>query len=676
MFFKRVRPLMVCVLPLSLSLSAGCGGSNDAGSVSVRAQALGTSILSIAGNFGSSLAVRSDGMVLGTGDNPGDGTTTARTSPGPVSALSGITAVTAGIGAGDADYALALRSDGTIFAWGANDHGQLGDGTAMDRTSPVQVSGSGVGTRYTAVAAGATYYSLGISSEGTVFAWGSNVYGQLGDASGVDQATPVKVSGLVLSGVTAVAAADIHGLALKPDGTVWNWGFNGNGELGTGTVGGASGTPVQVTGLTNVTAIAAGNSFSLALKSDGTVFAWGTNLHGQLGDGTTTDRPTAVQVSGLSDITAIAAGREYFALALKSDGTVYAWGNNDSGQLGDGTTTQRDTPVQVTGLSGVMAIKAGRYHSLAQKSDGTIYAWGANFAGQLGDGTTTERHTPVPTRFNGANCSDCASYPMPNPAGTGPNPPSYTSGTGYVVDNMTGLLWEQGVGCATPGCNQADAAAHCASLTLGGYSDWRIPTRIELVSIIDDTKHAPAIDGSVFTGMSGYFWTSTPMIFFPKNAFKVGGTEGDTSYGSTGLNHVRCVHAPAAAPVVPYQLQSGGTPTGTVLDTGTGMTWQQAASPATYTLDDANSYCSSNTPGLPGTGWRLPSMKELQTVVNDSRVRPAIDSSVFPSTPFDVAYWSSTKVAGRPGYAWSVSFELGVSSHTSASTKYHVRCVR
>jgi len=140
--------------------------------------------------------------------------------------------------------------------------------------------------------------------------------------------------------------------------------------------------------------VAAGGYHSLALKSDGTVLAWGDNANGQFGDGTNTSRNTPVQVSGLTGVVNIAAGIIH-SLALKSDGTVWAWGYNGHGQLGDGTTTGRNTPVQVSGLTGVVDIAAGTYHSLALKSDGTVWVWGSNNYGQLGDGTTTNRNTPV-----------------------------------------------------------------------------------------------------------------------------------------------------------------------------------------------------------------------------------------------------------------------------------------
>ena len=315
----------------------------------------------------------------------GDGTTTNRYTPVSVMGLSGVTAM-----AGGNNHSLALKSDGTVWAWGRGAWGQLGDGTGTERHIPVQATGlSGA----TSVAAG-WQHSLATRNDGTVWAWGYNNDGELGDGTTTDRSTPVQATGL--SGAIAVAAGQGHSLALRNDGTVWAWGHNGYGQLGDGTTTNRL-IPVQATGLTGVTAIGGGAFHSLALKNDGTVWAWGYNAKGQLGDGTTTGSYTPVQVTGLSGVTAIAAGWGH-SLALKSDGTAWAWGFNNQGQLGVGTSgsgSDRYTPVQVTGLSGATAIAAGYLHSLAIKSDRTLWAWGENFNGQLGDGTTTERHTPV-----------------------------------------------------------------------------------------------------------------------------------------------------------------------------------------------------------------------------------------------------------------------------------------
>jgi len=280
-----------------------------------------------------------------------------------------------------------LKQDGTVWVWGYNDYGQLGDGTTTQRSSPVQVPGlSGV----TALTAGG-YYTLALRQDGTVRAWGRNDNGQLGDGTTTQRSSPVQVPGL--SGITAITAGYSYTVALRQDGTLWAWGYNGYGQLGDGTTTQRA-SPMQVPGLSGVAAVAAGNDHTVALRQDGTVWAWGRNVYGQLGDGNTSQRASPVQVPGLSGVTAIAAGNDH-TVALRQDGTLWAWGNNIYGGLGDGTTTQRASPVQVPGLSGITAITAGDSYTVALHQDGTVWAWGHNSNGQLGDGTTTPRASPV-----------------------------------------------------------------------------------------------------------------------------------------------------------------------------------------------------------------------------------------------------------------------------------------
>ncbi len=193
--------------------------------------------------------------------------------------------------------------------------------------------------------------------------------------------------------VTKIAVGYNHSCAIKEDGTLWTWGWNSQGQLGDGTTANKK-TPVQVPDMTNVIAVAAGYYHSVALKSDGTVWAWGGNVYGQLGNGTSLNSLRPVQVADLENIVAIARGGNH-TVALKSDGTVWAWGSNDYGQLGDGTTNNSLRPVQVEDLNNVTAIAAGAYHTVAIKSDGTVWSWGGNSYGQLGNGLIKGSLIPV-----------------------------------------------------------------------------------------------------------------------------------------------------------------------------------------------------------------------------------------------------------------------------------------
>jgi alpha-tubulin suppressor-like RCC1 family protein len=190
-----------------------------------------------------------------------------------------------------------------------------------------------------------------------------------------------------------IAAGYYHTVALKTDGTLWAWGDNSFGQLGDGTTTDRY-SPVQVVGGNDWAAIATGSIHTVALKTDGTLWAWGDNSFGQLGDGTTTDRYSPVQVVGGNDWAAIAAGGSH-TTALKTDGTLWVWGRNSNGQLGDGTTVQRNAPVRVGTDNDWAAIAAGWYHTVALKTDGTLWTWGENWDGQLGDGTTVRKTTPL-----------------------------------------------------------------------------------------------------------------------------------------------------------------------------------------------------------------------------------------------------------------------------------------
>jgi alpha-tubulin suppressor-like RCC1 family protein len=351
----------------------------------------------VAASDDSSMVIKSDGTVAAWGDNwygqLGDGTTVNHLWPGQVSILTDVAAMAAIRG----ESVLAINADGTVWGWGANGSGQLGVQTRGNLSTPEKVLNL---TDVVAVATG-DFHSLALKRDGTVWAFGHNGSGQLGDPTIASLRPPTQVSNL--TGVVAVAAGFHHSLAVKANGTVWAFGHNQLGQLGDGT-NTPSNTPVQVSNLTGVVAVAAGFHHSLALKNDGTVWAWGSGMDGQLGyEQGPTSRNTPAQVPGLTDVVAVAAGDRH-SLALKADGTVWGWGNNLSGQLGNGTwQPYHYTPVKALNLTDVEAVTAGDSHSMAVKRDGTVWTWGYNLSGQLGSGTdgTTLMYRNTPEQVMG-----------------------------------------------------------------------------------------------------------------------------------------------------------------------------------------------------------------------------------------------------------------------------------
>lgn len=320
----------------------------------------------------------------------GDGTTTNRNSPLVVSGGLAFTRIIAAY-----SHTCGLTTGGSAYCWGDNWNGKIGDGTATQQKSPVAVSG---GLSFTSLAAG-DYHTCGLTARGTRYCWGSNYYGQFGDGTNTSRTTP----GLMADGrvFATVVAGSSHTCGLELGGMAYCWGRDTNGQLGIGSSAIAT-VPVTVATETGVrlTKVSNGESHSCGITTSGAVVCWGYNGYGQLGDGATVTRtsPTTVQIpfwlvpptgSGFSNIVT----GSVHSCGLTFDGQAFCWGHNSSGQLGDGTTTQRTLATRVSLPAGVSlaAISAGTYYTCGVATSGDAYCWGDNSGGQLGDGTTTQK---------------------------------------------------------------------------------------------------------------------------------------------------------------------------------------------------------------------------------------------------------------------------------------------
>jgi len=381
------------------------------------------------------------------------------------------------------NHSFALKADGSLWAWGHNWYGQLGDGSTRDASFPKLI-----GNDFVSISAGWDK-TVAIKSDGSLWIWGSNYYGNEYFNVQESSSTPIQLG----NGFTAISAGGVHSLALKANGSLWAWGL---GRLGNGTTT-RSAIPIEIG--SGFSAISAGYNHSLALKTDGSLWAWGDNLYGQLGDGTTADSLTPKQIG--TDFVAIAAG-DSFSVALKADGGLWTWGKNAVGQLGDGTTKNSNTPIQIgSGFSAIAAqgldclalkpdgslwtwgysrtgyvngilksttpvqigsdfsaITAGGSHSLALKTDGSLWAWGSNSYGQLGDGSTTSTKTKIPQQV--ADNFNLGSIPANIPL------------TLTVTKIGNGTVTSTGINCGTD-CSESYTSGSTVTLGASAASGYR-----------------------------------------------------------------------------------------------------------------------------------------------------------------------------------------------------------
>jgi alpha-tubulin suppressor-like RCC1 family protein len=479
---------------------------------------------------------------------------------------------------GGQNHTVSLKTDGTVWTWGSNSVGQLAigsaDSSAHSSPSQAKLNSSTMLSGVSGVGAGASH-SLAIkSSDGSVYGWGNDAAGQLGDNStATQQVYPVQVKTTasgnpLLTGVIEVAGGLSHSIALKSDGTVWTWGNNATNQLGDGGT-----TSRKLAGqvktannsfLTGIVAIAAGDNFCVALKSDGTVWAWGSNASGQIGIGSTTNQKFAVQVklsggAALSGITEITCGSAHVA-TLKSDGTVWAWGSNANGQLGNGGTAQATNPVQArlnstTFIGGGYALAAGASHTLVLKTDGSVWASGLNSSGQLSINSTVQQlffvqgsagsgvilsgvvdigaggsHSVV-TQSDGTvlgcglNSSGQAGYPI-----TTINPTRATPVANFVIisafadpDNDGLLTWRE----RELGTNPAIADTDGDGIPDG----WEVNHNLN--PIVNDGAADP--DGDGYTNLQEYQNNTDPYDYFNAAAFTLTITSGNNQASPAGL---------------------------------------------------------------------------------------------------------------------------------------------
>jgi alpha-tubulin suppressor-like RCC1 family protein len=390
-------------------------------------------------------------------------------------------------------HACATRTDGTLWCWGHNDEGEVGNGTVTAQPSPVQI-GAGI-TTWSTVDAG-SFHTCATRTDGTLWCWGFNQFGEVGIGSVVTpQTSPVQVGAATTW--NGVSAGGYHTCATRTDGTLWCWGNNGNGQVGIGSVASPQSGPVQVGVLTTYTGVTAGYAGTCATRTGNTLWCWGNNAYGQLGIGNTTQQTSPAQVAGTTWASASTGGGSIDVLihtcATRTDGTLWCWGNNQYGQLGLGTTTQQNSPVQVGALTTWSSVSAGGAHTCAIRG-GMVWCWGKGAWGRLGQGTV--RQTSTATQVGAVSAWATAS-----------------SGTGHTCATRTdGTLWCWG--------DNASGQLGLSSIT---------------------NQYAPTQVGVVTT------WLSVSTGSFHTCATRTNGTLwcwGNNAYGQLGLNSTISQAAP------------------------------------------------------------------------------------------------------------------------------------
>ena len=483
-----------------------------------------------------------------------------------------------------------------MWAWGNNGSGQLGDNTTTSRSTIAPVTGL---SSVTAIAAGA-YFSVARKSDGTVWTWGLNNTGQLGDGTVTQRSVPTQVP--ALSGVVAIAAGDFHTVVRTTSGAIWAKGSNAEGQLGDGTSTQRT-SPVLVPGLTATAGPWAGSGYTLAATGDGGLWTWGFNGSGQLGIGTTAGPHRSPTLVALVSSPVVADGGSGASVAVTADGSVWAWGGNYAGEVGDGTLITRPSPVLIAAVPNLIAVAADNNFTVGVTADGAVWVWGGNASGQLGDGTLDRRLVPVPMSDPGFTWKTSTPRLSPSSAAygavtsvtvtavtagaqihyatTGADPtesdPSVASGGTVVVDQSMTLkarAWRSGM----PASNVA-AATYTMTLPTPAMTPaagtYVAAQTVTLSSSVAGATIRFTIDGTAPTAASSAYtapFTVDAITTVQAKAFKSGWTDSGVVTSTYALKVVTPAFSPARGSYAPPQAiaLSTTTPSATIRSTTDG----------------------------------------------------------------------------------------------------------